>query len=178
MIFWYAWISFVGLVHCVHLYQQCIHLAKLPWEGFVEVENFPWFPQLWGMWGLSVVLESCLSLECFSCNWISVDANLDGLFSWLTSNLAFLLSIPTARTIWCPMLYPACRCHLPGMFNGKPWAGNSREFLISREMGGKSLSLGNSRVKGISRGSGNSHVTGNSYVLKVITFSSGVQIAI
>ena len=32
----------------------------------------------------------------------------------------------------------------PGMFNGKLRAGNSREISVSRERGGKSLSLGNS----------------------------------
>ena len=37
------------------------------------------------------------------------------------------------------------------MFNGKPRAGNSREFPVSRETGGKFSGLGNSRVTGISR---------------------------
>ena len=49
---------------------------------------------------------------------------------------------------------------LPGRFNGKPRAGNSREIPVSRETGGEILSLGNSRI------------------LKAITFSSGVQIAV
>ena len=48
------------------------------------------------------------------------------------------------------------------MFNGKPRAGNSREFPVSRETGGKFLDLGNSRVSGISRGSGISRISGNS----------------
>ena len=67
---------------------------------------------------------------------------------------------------------------VPVMFNGKPRAGNSREIPVSRETGGKSLSLGNSRVTGISRGSGNSRATGNSRILEAITFSSGIQITI
>ena len=52
----------------------------------------------------------------------------------------------------------------PAMFNGKPRAGNSREFPVSRETGGKFSGLGNSRVTGISRfpGNGNSRGTGNS----------------
>ena len=37
------------------------------------------------------------------------------------------------------------------MFNGKPWAGNSREFPVSQETGGKFLDLGNSRATGNSR---------------------------
>ena len=37
----------------------------------------------------------------------------------------------------------------PVMFNGKPRAGNFWEMPVSRETGGKSLSLGNSRVTGI-----------------------------
>ena len=46
------------------------------------------------------------------------------------------------------------------MFNVKPWAGNSREIPVSRETGGKSLSLGNSRI------------------LEAITFSLSIQITI
>ena len=66
----------------------------------------------------------------------------------------------------------------PVMFNGKPRAGNSREIPVARETGGKSLSLGNSRVTGISRGLGNSRATGNSRILEAITFSPGIQITI
>ena len=66
---------------------------------------------------------------------------------------------------------------MPGMFNGKPQAGSSWEIPVSQEMGGKSLSLGNSQVKGISCGLGNSRVMGNSLILKAIAFLSNVQIA-
>ena len=65
-----------------------------------------------------------------------------------------------------------------GMFKGKPRAGNSQEIPISWEVGGKSLSIGNSRVTGIFCGLGNSHDMGNSRILEVITFSYGIQIAI
>ena len=60
-----------------------------------------------------------------------------------------------------------------GMFNGKPWVGNSWEILVSWEMGGKSLSLGNSQVKGISRALGNSNAMGISCILEATTFLSG-----
>ena len=46
------------------------------------------------------------------------------------------------------------------MFNGKPRAGNSREFPVSRETGGKFSGLGNSRGTGNSRAAGNSRTTG------------------
>ena len=55
---------------------------------------------------------------------------------------------------------------MAGMFNGKPWAENFREIPISRETGGKSLRLGNSRA------------TGSSHILEAITFASGIQITI
>ena len=66
----------------------------------------------------------------------------------------------------------------PGRFNGKLRVGNSREIPVSRETGGKSLSLRNSQVTGISRGLGNSCAMRNSHVLEVITFSPGNQIII
>ena len=52
-----------------------------------------------------------------------------------------------------------CTKYGAAMFNGKPWAVNSWEIPVSWETGGKSLSLGTSRVTGISRGSGNSRAT-------------------
>ena len=64
---------------------------------------------------------------------------------------------------------------MAGMFYGKPWVGNYQEIPISRETGGKSLSLRNSRVMGISRGLGNSCAKANSSILKAITLSFDVQ---
>ena len=85
-------------------------------------------------------------------------------------------NVEASETCVVPLVF--CSYTGPAMFNGKPRAGNSREIPVSRETGGKSLSLGNSRVTGISRGSGNSRATRSSGILEATTFSSGIQIEI
>ena len=56
-----------------------------------------------------------------------------------------------SKCAWLVFLTATDSRSVAAMFNGKPRAGNSREFPVSRETGGKFLDLGNSRVSGISR---------------------------
>ena len=61
---------------------------------------------------------------------------------------------------------------LPRDVQRETMGGKFPEIPASREMGGKSLSLGNSQVTGISR------AMGNSSILEAITFFPGIQITI